>query len=205
MSVNEVLKQIKKEFNDSKKNSVIIDNLITSYFGNLEASEIYEAKKRVNEVISSLRNAKRIYAVQEETSYVSVNGCFTTIPTCIRLIRKPCKEFLQLSNYLKKYASYNLEITQVSTQQVFGKRNNYDVTSETLLAHCSEKCAKALEWLRSRKATTFKMDVSINQNIIRSSGYEDEREWSGTYSYSLCVILYSKKTGKRKDKLEVMV
>lgn len=202
-SVNEVLKQIKKEFKDSKENSVIIDNFITKYFGYPEASELTKVRIRAIEVISSLCNTRGVYEVDTSDATVVVNGNFCNMPTCIRLIRKPCKEFLQLNNYLTKYATSHLTTTEVATQQVSGKRNNFDVNSEVLLAHNSEKCANTLAWLREKKATTFNIEVRVDKYVDRSSGYEEEREWTGTHSFALSIKLTSKKTGKLKDQLRV--
>lgn len=193
----------KYEFNAHKEEGcVIINNFITSNFGYPDASELYTVKKMANEVVNSLRNTRGIYQVDVEESYASVNGSACKMPICLRLIRKPCKEFLQLQNYLAKYAHEDLSITSTKTQHVSGKRHYYDVNSETLLAHNSKKCAAILSWLRSNKATTYKIILDTKRYEDRSEGYEMESEWTGIFNYSLVIRLESKKTGKLKDRKE---
>lgn len=202
-SVKEVLMAAKYEFNAHKEEGcVIINNFITSNFGYPEASELYTVKKMANEVVNSLRNTRGIYQVDVEESYASVNGSTSKVPTCVRLIRKPCKEFLQLNNYLTKYAAKKLDTTFIKTQHVSGKRNNYDVDSEILLAHNSKMCAAILSWLRSKKATTCNVVLERKYYEDRSEGYEMESEWTGIFNYSLVIRLESKKTGKLKDRKE---
>jgi len=202
-SVNDVLKAVKKEFNSQKNEGcVIINNFIITYFGYPEAGDLYSTANVAREVVSQLRNTTAIYDVDVTESYASVYGSACKIPTCLRLIRKPCKEFLQLNNYLTKYASKNLSTMYIKTQRVSGKRNNYDVNSETLLAHNSKQCAAILAWLRSNKATTYNIVLDRKYYEYRSEGYEMESEWTGNFDYSLIIRLESKKTGKLKDTKE---
>ena len=204
-SVKEVLMAAKYEFNAHKdQGCVIINNFITSNFGYPEAKELQVVKNMANDVIASLRNTRGIYQVCVEESFASVNGITCKIPTCVRLIRKPCKEFLQLNNYLSKYADMvqDLSTTEIKKQYVSGKRNNYDVESEYLLAHNSKQCAAILSWLRSKKATTCNIVLDHKYYEDRSEGYYMESEWTGVFTYSLVISLESKKTGKLKDKME---
>lgn len=205
-SANEVLKSVKNEFNESKeKGCVIINDFITSNFGYPEPDELLSVKKMANDVVTSLRNTKSIYQVEVEESFASVRGAVSKLPTCLRLIRKPCKEFLQLNNYLKKYANTELALTRIKTQYVNGKRSYYDVNSEYLLAHNPKKCADILSWLRSSRASALNIIVADNYYEDRSEGYRMEQEWTGKFDYSLVIKLESKKTGKLKERREFFV
>lgn len=202
-SVSEVLKEVKKEFKEQKnEGSVIYNNFITGYFGYPDASNLHATEKAAREVISQLGNTRGIYAVITEESFASVNGAGCKVPTCVRLIRKPCKEFLQLCNYLTKYTNSKLGLTDVKRQYVKGKRSYYDVESEILLAHNAKKCSAILSWLRSNRATTYDVALDIQSYKDRTRGYEEETEWAGTYDYSLAITLYQKKSGKVKAKAE---
>lgn len=202
MTVTELLREIKKEFNNRKdEGCVLIDRLSARYGVSYEKGGMDADAKVFKEVAKQLEHAKGVYKVIP--TEVSYGGGFSSkrIIIRLRLLRKPCKEFLQLNNYLQKYTSVNpLKWNDVKKEIVSGKRDSYDIEGEKLLMHDSKVCGDILLWLRKNKATTFNLTTSVRVESYKSSGYREEREWNGYFDYYLLIELYTRKTNKLKTR-----
>lgn len=202
MNVNQILKEVKKEFNERKNEGcVIFDNMVSRY-GEADCDEkLSKDAETFKDVVKQIRNARGVYdVVANEITY---GGGYhpKKVITTMRLLRKPCKEFLQLNNYLQKYTSVKpLEWKDVKKQLVSGKRSYYEVNEEKLLMHSPNVCAEILAWLRKTKATTYNVSFMFRQDSEKSSGYIEEREWEGYYEDYLVIELYTKKGNKLKTR-----
>jgi hypothetical protein len=202
MTVNQILKEVKKEFNERKNEGcVVIDNMVSRY-GDADCEEkLAKDAETFKEVVKQLKNTRGVYdVIAREISYGG--GYYPKkVITTLRLLRKPCKEFSQLNNYLQKYTSVKpLKWDDVQKQLVSGKRSYYDVNEERLLMHSSKLCAEILAWLRKTKATTYNVSVEFRQDSEKSSGYREEREWEGYFDDYLVIELYTKKGNKLKTR-----
>lgn len=203
-TLNQVLKEVKSEFNSRKdEGCVILDNFISRFVGYPEdESELNKTANLIENVVKHLENARGVYFVDTiKQSYGQ--GYFShKIITCVRLVRTPCKEYRQLQNYFNKYTTRILHWDDVKLQQISGKRNSYDVESEKLLMHDPKACTSILSWLRANKATTYEIDVSFHRHTERSEGYQYEREWNGYNDDYMLIKLYTKIGCKFKTKAE---
>ena len=112
---------------------------------------------------------------------------------------KPCKEFVQLSKYLTKFAKLDISVFDLYSVSVVGKRawNYKESDQREYYAYDANKCKRILNWLKENKKRSC-LSVSIKENIVDDDavyGRIHETETYGCkYRYLDIVISNKSKT-----------
>lgn len=144
----------------------------------------------LNAVASDLRKSRNIFMVKINKDH------------SLSIFTKPCKEFFKLSTWLGKYAKISLPVDRVSRQNVFGKRNWYEVTSESFLCYNPNRCKSYLEKLRKIRSSKdiFKCKDKCDPyygDRFNSYGEDMESEWDGCITNTSEIVIDSP-TGRKK-------
>ena len=123
----------------------------------------------------------------------------------LHILTKPCKEFVSLANWLKKYAGITLLEDAISHQRLFGKRSSYTVEGEYFFCHRPESCKALLAELRKNRTTGDVISMKLKSDIyygdrFNSYGVDMESEWDGSAS-NIAVFEIITPTGRFKKKL----
>ncbi len=178
IQINELVAYCKQQVNPKKEPSTIVE--LRYQTPGRTWSEIHDIAR---DVANQLPSARSVFSAKAEP-----NGNIT-------IFSRPCKEFVQLSSWLAKYAGYILEVDTVSRLSVSGKRSTYDVTGAEYLCYKPEECIKILSLLRKYRSTGDKICVSAKSDRyygdrFNSYGEDRESEWSGSVSnylqFSIC-------------------
>lgn len=73
-------------------------------------AEMFECHQAMERAVILLESDKSVGMIQTQKGYYSGRDLFVSL----LVFRKPCKEFVQLYKYLKKYAAYDLELETFS-------------------------------------------------------------------------------------------
>lgn len=196
-----IVSKIKKLISEKKDEKFIrLDNILNKLFD-------CQTTEKMIECSSKLKNAVGCFPLSDIrgiADYTLIQGGSISrgwhsfpIYSSIVVYRTPCKEFVSLSKYLKKYANYDLKLGTFYYYHLFGKRNDKYIRGSNLLAYDPDCCKKVLDWLRDNKATRYAITIKEKYSLERDEqAYRAETEWYGNEWNSMEITLKSKKTNK---------
>lgn len=197
-NLNKLVKDIKSFLNneDNKAKGVVkITQPVSRFLSYSTEAEMFECHQAMERAVILLECDKNVDMIQTHKGYYSGRDLFVSL----LVFRKPCKEFVQLYKYLKKYAAYDLELDTFFHQRLVGKRNAVDTYDEQYLAYMPNTCNKVLAWLKANKATSYVIKVMKEVSGEKDElAYRAESEWYGWQENCLIIQLLTKKTGKVK-------
>lgn len=162
-----------------------------------DGTQWYDVRKfrvLIDKVITEI-NAKNGFMAQAE-EYNEDMYASLTIST------KPCKEFVQLSKYLSKFAKLDITPFDLYSVAVVGKRamNYMESDQREYYAYDVNKCTRILNWLKDNKKRSC-LSVSIEEKLIDEDadyGRRYETETDGCkYRYLDMTISNKTKTLKK--------
>lgn len=198
------VKEIKGELNKNK--SYIFYPLSDDYLYKLSRTDTGKYKTMIDDIISTLRNDKKVFKLDFKTDDVQVGGDWRNTRRLVYLISvvgKPCKEFERLNAWLGKYATRKLGPLEVRENAISGKRSSYSVDETYYLMHSPEKCLELLENLRKSRTTKDTISLKSERDIYwgdryNSYGEDMECEWNGTETFYTDFIVKTP-TGREKN------
>lgn len=197
-NISKLVKDIKsflKNENNKAKGVVKITQLVSRFLSYSTEAEMFECHQAMERAVILLESDKSVSMIQTQKGYYSGRDLFVSL----LVFRKPCKEFVQLYKYLKKYAAYDLELETFFHQRLLGKRNSVDTYDEQYLAYMPNICNRVLAWLRANKATSYVIIIKEEERSEKDElAYRAEREWYGWQENCLKIQFLTKKTGKVK-------
>lgn len=197
-NISKLVKDMKSFLNneDNKAKGVVkITQPVSRFLRYSTEAEMFECHQAMERAVVLLEGEKNVDIIQTHKGYYSGRDLFVSL----LVFRKPCKEFVQLYKYLKKYAAYDLELETFFHQRLVGKRNAVDSFDEQYLAYMPNICTKILTWLRANKATSYVIKVMKEERGEKDElAYRAESEWYGWQENCLKIQLLTKKTGKVK-------
>ena len=147
----------------------------------------------LNETVERIKKLPKVGSVRTEstTYFYSVLGDAHNIKityiTQIIILPKPCKEWKTLVGKLYKYTRKTLEAHDCRTENLFGKRDNVDITSACYLSLSPEKCKLINHFLSqrvSKDTVTFEIKESLDDaDRYNRNGEDMESEYYATRSY----------------------
>lgn len=172
----------------SLKNSIRGVVSIPLYELDIDAYEDYEHNITILE--NMLPDLKRMKGID----YAKLDKCAYT--TFLRLVKKPCKEFESLQNYMGKYAKCKFSDDFKCVESLSGKRSSIDVTEISMLCHNPVKCKNIHNWLKENKVYNKKCIINVDTDTyygdrFNSYGEDMECEWSGYRTRTITVTLYT--------------
>lgn len=196
-NINKLVKDIKSFLNNENnktKGVVKITQPVSRFLSYSTEAEMFECHQAMERAVILLEGEKN-FLILTQKGYYSGRDLFVSL----LVFRKPCKEFVQLYKYLKKYAAYDLELETFFHQKLVGKRNAVDTYDEQYLAYIPNICNRVLAWLRANKATSYVIKIKEEERSEKDElAYRAEREWYGWQENCLKIQLLTKKTGKVK-------
>lgn len=198
-AIGDKIKSLIKEKKD--ENVIRLNNILNKLFDCQTTEEMIDCSSKLKKALecyplSAIRGIADYELVQGGSIFRGLHSC--PIYSSIIAYRTPCKEFVSLRNYLKKYACYDLQLGKFYYNYIFGKRNDKYVRASNLLAYDSDCCKKVLAWMRVNKATRYVISVEGQHSLERDErAYRAEMEWYGNEWNSMVITLSSKKTDKK--------
>lgn len=196
-NINKLVKDIKSFLNNENnktKGVVKITQPVSRFLSYSTEAEMFECHQAMERAVILLEGEKN-FLILTQKGYYSGRDLFVSL----LVFRKPCKEFVQLYKYLKKYAAYDLELETFFHQKLVGKRNAVDTYDEQYLAYIPNICNRVLAWLRANKATSYVIKIKEEERSEKDElAYRTESEWYGWQENCLKIQLLTKKTGKVK-------
>lgn len=108
-NISKLVKDIKsflKNENNKAKGVVKITQPVSRFLSYSTEAEMFECHQAMERAVILLESDKSVSMIQTQKGYYSGRDLFVSL----LVFRKPCKEFVQLYKYLKKYAAYDLEL-----------------------------------------------------------------------------------------------
>lgn len=197
-NISKLVKDIKSFLNNETnkaKGVVKITQPVSRFLNYSTEAEMFACHRAMERAVILLKSEKSVDMIQTQKGYYSGRDLFVSL----LVFRKPCKEFVQLYKYLKKYAAYDLKLETFFHQKLVGKRNAVDTNDEQYLAYMPNNCNRILAWLRANKATSYVIKIKEEERSEKDElAYRAESEWYGWQENSLKIQLLTKKTGKVK-------
>ena len=190
VSKTSLLNRIREFLKKSKRGVVSIPlyQLSIDYDAGIDTEENYEHNIALLEnMLPELKHLKGVdYAKLEKCSYT----------TFLRIIRKPCREFESLQNYMDKYAKCRFTYDFRCTESLSGKRSSMDITEVSMLCHNAPKCKEIHKWLKENKVYNKKCIITVDTDTyygdrFNSYGEDMECEWSGYRTRTITITLYT--------------
>lgn len=196
-----IINKIKKLISEKKQEKVIrLDNILNKLFDCQTTDEMIECSRKLKQVMECYPLTEiRGIAEYELIQGGSISRGWHSYPIYSSVVayRTPCKEFISLRNYLKKYANYKLQLGTFYYYHLFGKRNDKYIRGSNLLTYDPDCCKKILNWLRDNKATRYAISIEGQHSLERDeNAYRAETEWYGNEWNSMKITLKSKRTDK---------
>ena len=176
-----------------------------------------QARNLVAGVIAQLVNLSRTKGwsnlTWEYKEYDFGRGYYSNrqnIPSVVRLMANPCKEFKSLANYMEKYCGTKLAIDDIYSVAIGGKRGrvNGESSRRHYLAHKPKKCSELLNELRKARGSK---DIVTTSDFMQIDDIEDwlldisiyrESEFEGI-RHNQCEVTIKSPTGKVKKVIQI--